>query len=386
MSSCGKPSAGPMAFDADTLIIGAGVIGLAVARELALEGQSVIVLDKAEGPGRETSSRNSEVIHAGIYYPKGSLKARMCVEGKHLLYDYCAGHGVEAKRLGKLIVATSPEEEEKLAAIAALAAANGVGDLAWLTSSEAAALEPDVRCTRALFSPSTGIIDSSAYMLALQGEAESKGTTFAFHSACTAIRQQQAGFTITARSGDGTAVDITARHIVNAAGHGAHDVARSIAGFPGRVLPPQYFAKGSYCSVSGPSPFRHLVYPVPVPGALGIHATLDISGAVRFGPDISWAGTLDYTLPGGLPATFSAAIGRYWPGVAARELEPSYCGVRPKIHGPETGFADFMIQDASVHGMAGLVSLFGIESPGLTASLSIARHVRDLLRGPGESK
>lgn len=370
-----------MELDADTVIAGAGVIGLAIARELACAGHSVIVLDKQASAGRETSSRNSEVIHAGIYYPKGSLKARMCVEGKHRLYAYCASHGVEVRRVGKLIVATSPEEEAKLAAIAALAADNGVDDLEWLTVAEAAELEPEVRCTRALFSPSTGIIDSAAYMLALQGEAEAHGAGFAFRSDCIAIRPSDGQFIVTARSPDGEDTEIVAGHVVNAAGHGAHAIARAVAGFPEAALPPQFFAKGSYCSVSGPPPFRHLVYPVPVSGALGIHATIDVAGAVRFGPDITWTDSLDYALADGLPAKFSAAISGYWPGVAARQLEPSYCGIRPKIHGPDTGFADFMIQHQGLHGIPGLVNLFGIESPGLTASLAIAAHVAKLLEG-----
>lgn len=367
-----------MEMDADTIVAGAGVVGLAIARELALRGQSVIVLDKAPSAGTETSSRNSEVIHAGIYYPQGSLKARLCVEGKHLLYDYCASHGVEARRVGKLIAATSPAEEEKLSTIAALAKANGVPDLMWLTPAEAAELEPEVRCTRALFSPSTGIVDSQAYMLALQGEAEAHGASFAFRSEVTAVQVVDRAFVVTVRSSDGTAMDIAARRFINAAGHGAHDVAWATTGLDPKLLPPRHFAKGSYCSLSGPPPFRHLVYPVPVSGALGIHATLDLGGAVRFGPDISWIEGLDYAMPEGLPETFAAAIAGYWPGVTASRLAPSYCGVRPKIHGPDAGFADFMIQDSSAHGLNGLVNLFGIESPGLTASLAIAAHVAAL--------
>jgi L-2-hydroxyglutarate oxidase LhgO len=222
-------------------------------------------------------------------------------------------------------------------------------------------------------------------MLALQGEAEAHGVSFAFRSTCTGVRLLEGGFIVTVKSEAGEGADIAVRHLVNAAGHGAHRVARSVAGLPPQVLPPQHFAKGSYCTVSGPSPFRHLVYPVPVSGALGIHATVDTAGAVRFGPDISWVEELDYSMPDGLPPRFSAAISGYWPGVSARQLQPSYCGVRPKIHGPDTGFADFMIQHQGAHGIAGLVNLFGIESPGLTASLAIGNRVAGLIAGRGAS-
>ncbi len=365
--------------DFDVVVAGAGVVGLAIARDLALAGHSVMVLEKATAAGTETSSRNSEVIHAGIYYPAGSLKARLCVEGRDLLYAYCASHGVEARRVGKLIAATSPAEEEKLQSIAALAKANGVNDLQWLSATEASALEPEVRCTRALFSPSTGIVDSGAYMLSLQGEAESHGAGFAFRSEVFSIRRVDGAFIVTARSGSGETVDIVSRGLVNAGGHGAHAVASSIKDFPLSLLPPKHFAKGSYCSLSGRAPFRHLVYPVPVSGALGIHATLDLGGAVRFGPDIEWIDGLDYTLPDGLPAKFAAAISSYWPGVEADRLEPSYCGIRPKIHGPDSGFADFVIQGEESHAIPGLVNLFGIESPGLTSSLAIAARVMETL-------
>jgi L-2-hydroxyglutarate oxidase LhgO len=361
--------------DIDIIVVGAGVVGLAIARELALAGHSVIAIEKAAGAGTETSSRNSEVIHAGIYYPQGSLKARLCVEGRSLLYDFCASHGVEARRIGKLIAATSRAEEEKLHAIAALARANGVDDLQWLSASEAACLEPEVRCTRALFSPSTGIVDSSGYMLALQGDAEAHGASFAFRTECVSAKPQDGAFIVTARSEDGEETRIVSRRFINCAGHGAHAVASSVEGFNSALLPPKHFAKGSYCSLSGRAPFSHLVYPVPVPGALGIHATLDLAGAVRFGPDITWVETLDYSLSPQLPHMFAAAVSSYWPGVEAARLEPSYCGIRPKIHGPDKGSADFLIQHEAAHGIAGLVNLFGIESPGLTASLAIARHV-----------
>jgi len=369
-----------MAPDVDAVIVGAGVIGLAVARELALQGKEVMVLEKATGAGTETSSRNSEVIHAGIYYPTGTLKARLCVEGRDLIYDYCASHGVETKRLGKLIVATSPEEEAKLQSIKALASANSVDDLQWLSPSDVSDLEPEIHCTRALLSPSTGIVDAQGFMLALQGDAEALGAGFAFNTRFISARKQDGFFIISASGTDGESTELSSTILVNCAGHGAHDVARSIENYAAPRLPPKHMAKGNYCSVSGKPPFRHLIYPVPVSGALGIHATLDLANAVRFGPDIQWIDTFDYSLPAGLPEKFTSAIEAYWPGVRDRALLPSYCGIRPKIHGRESGFADFQIQGEREHEIAGLVNLFGIESPGMTASLAIARHAAHILQ------
>ena len=364
-----------MSADFDAVIAGAGVAGLAIARRLALSGLNVMVLERAARAGTETSSRNSEVIHAGIYYPSNSLKARLCVAGRKLLYEYCASHGVETRRLGKLIVATSAEEEAKLQSIASLAKANGVEDLEWLPPAGVAELEPEVRCIRALLSPSTGIIDATGFMLTLQGEAEALGVGFAFNTAFLEARKQDDVFIVTASDARGEKTGITCASLINCAGHSAHDVAAAIQGYPVASLPPRYLAKGSYCSLSGHAPFRHLIYPVPVSGALGIHATLDMTSAVRFGPDIQWTDALDYSLPPGLPEKFASAVETYWPGVRGRTLTPSYCGIRPKIHGPSEGFADFAIQDQSEHGIAGLISLFGIESPGLTASLAIAELV-----------
>ena len=361
--------------DCDSLVVGAGVIGLALARELAKTGQFVLVLEKAASFGTETSSRNSEVIHAGIYYPKDSLKARFCVEGRELLYDYCASRGVEARRVGKLIVATSRDEEAKLRSIRDLAQANRVQDLQWLTASEVTRLEPEIICTSALLSPATGIVDAGGLMLSLLGEAESSGASFAFNTHFEGAARDAGGFSVSATSEGGEITTLTCRQIYNCAGHGAHDVARRVAGFPVDELPPRFLAKGSYCSVSGKNRFKHLIYPVPVSGALGIHATFDMSGSLRLGPDMTWVDAVDYSLPGGLPEKFSAAVQPYWPGVRDRELSPSYCGIRPKIHGPESSFADFQIQTADAHGISGLFNFFGIESPGLTASLAIAKHV-----------
>lgn len=361
--------------DFDCVIIGAGIIGLTMARELAQSGQSVLVIEKAARAGTETSSRNSEVIHAGIYYPTDSLKAQLCVEGRQLLYGYCAANGVMSRRLGKLIVATTPEEEAKLNTIKALAEANGVDDLAWLSSADVASVEPEIRCTRALFSASTGIVDAHGFMAALEAEASAMSATFAYHSQFVSAQKVGAVFVVVAEDKSGDRSELTCSFIFNCAGHGAYSVARGVIDFPAHKLPPRYLAKGSYCSVSGKNPFQHLVYPAPVSGALGIHATLDMNGAVRFGPDIQWTDTVDYTVPEGLPKKFAAAVARYWPGVNERTLVSSYCGIRPKLHGPEANFADFMIQGSREHGIAGLVNLFGIESPGLTASLAIAKHV-----------
>jgi L-2-hydroxyglutarate oxidase LhgO len=364
-----------MASDFDSVVVGAGVIGLAVARQFAMAGHKVLVLEKAASIGTETSSRNSEVIHAGIYYPKGSLKARLCVEGGELLFEYCKAHGVAAKRLGKLIVATSTEEDAKLDSIAKLARDNGVTDLQWMSKSEVAELEPELRCTKALYSPSTGIIDAAAFMLSLHGEAEALGVDVVMNAQFSGAEMRDGDFVVKTTDSHGELTEITATQIINCAGHGAHDVARLVDGIEATRLPPRFLAKGSYCSVSGKSPFQHLVYPVPVSGALGIHATLDLSGAVKFGPDITWVDELDYALSPDLPEKFSGAIASYWPGVRDRTLSSSYCGIRPKIHGPDSGFADFKIQREDEHGVEGLVNLFGIESPGLTASLAIAKHI-----------
>jgi L-2-hydroxyglutarate oxidase LhgO len=368
-----------MGVDFDSVVIGAGVIGLAVARQLSMAGCSVLVLEKAHAPGTETSSRNSEVIHAGIYYPTGSLKARLCIEGRKMLYGYCASRNVAMKPLGKIIVATMPEEEKKLEAIAALAKANGVGDLKWLTAGEVAALEPEVFCTRALLSPSTGIINSGAYMLALQADVQSNSATIAFNTTFSGAVQRQDAFLVRARDASGETAELACNALINCAGHGAHTAALAIEGISAEKLPPRFLAKGSYCSVTGKSPFRHLIYPVPVPGALGIHATLDMNGSVRFGPDIQWVEDISYSLAPDLPQKFSRAVAAYWPGVRERDLAPSYCGIRPKSHGPDAAFADFCIQDVGAHGVRGLINLFGIESPGITASLAIAQHVVGLL-------
>jgi L-2-hydroxyglutarate oxidase LhgO len=367
-----------MTADFDAIVIGAGVIGLAIARELAMSGQQVLILEAASRAGTETSARNSEVIHAGLYYPTNSLKARFCVEGRQQLYTFCTEHGVATRRVGKLIVATTGDEDAKLRAIHGQAIANGVHDLEWLTSKQVSSLEPAIRCTAALLSPSTGILDVPGYMLALQASAERFGTTLAFQTSFVNAKERDGLFEVSTRGKDGETSRLKCRTLVNCAGHGAHNVAASIAGLNFDLLPPRFLAKGSYCSLSGQTPFNHLIYPVPVSGALGIHATLDMAGAVRFGPDIEWLDALDYSLPEGIAGKFVGAVKSYWPDVEMRRLSPSYCGIRPKIHGPDESFADFSIEFKDRHGVAGLVNLFGIESPGITASLAIARYVVDM--------
>ncbi|NMD06563.1 MAG: NAD(P)/FAD-dependent oxidoreductase [Phyllobacteriaceae bacterium] len=364
----------------DTVVVGAGVVGLAIARQLARCGSEVLVIDAAADFGTETSSRNSEVVHAGIYYPAGSLKAAFCVRGRELLYAYCRAHGIAVKQTGKLIVATRPEEEEKLQVIAAQAKTNGVFDLEMLSRAEALTLEPAVNCTAAVLSPSTGIVDSRAFMVTLLGEAEAHGTNLALRTTFVSAAVQQGLWRLALQTEDGETFSLGCRQLVNAAGNGAHGVAVNVEGIVARDLPPRFMAKGSYCSVSGATPFQRLVYPVPVPGALGIHATLDMQGRVRLGPDIRWVEEMEYGTAEVNVEAFRSACLPYWPGLRNREVLPAYCGIRPKIHGPGEAAADFRIEGPAHHGLANLVNLFGIESPGLTSSMAIAEHVVGLLQ------
>jgi L-2-hydroxyglutarate oxidase LhgO len=365
-----------MAEHVDSVVIGAGVIGLAVARELALAGREVIVLESAGSIGTETSSRNSEVIHAGLYYPPGSLKARHCVAGKELLYAYCVERGIEARQIGKLLVATGEAQLAKLAAIEENARRNGVLDLRWLTREEAHALEPEVTCTAALFSPSSGILDSHGYMLALQGDIENCGGVIAFNSPVESASAEDGRIKLEA--GGESGIELSASLVVNAAGLHAPKLARAISGMPERVVPRPYFAKGNYFALTGVrSPFRHLVYPMPEQAGLGIHATLDLGGAVRFGPDVQWIGEIDYSVDEKRASIFAQSVRHYWPGLPEGALVPAYSGIRPKIAGPGEEAADFMIQGPDKHGVAGLWNLFGIESPGLTSSLALAMDVRE---------
>lgn len=360
----------------DCVVIGAGVIGLAVARRLAQAGREVIVLEAAEGIGTETSSRNSEVIHAGIYYRAGSLMAQMCVSGKQLLYAYCGEHGIPHRNCGKLIVATTPKETEKLQSIRAHAEANGVLDMQLLAGEAARALEPALNCDAALLSPSTGIIDSHAYMLALQGDAEAAGAAFAFHTPL--LRAKASAGQIEIEAGGDAPMTLQCDLLVNAAGLGAPTVARNIEGMPIELIPCAYLAKGNYFSCSARAPFSRLIYPVPEPGGLGVHLTLDMAGQARFGPDVEWVEAIDYAVDPARAERFYPAIRKYWPTLPDGALMPSYSGIRPKIVPPAVATQDFLIQGPRTHGVSGLINLFGIESPGLTSSLAIADHVGEL--------
>ncbi len=360
----------------ECVVIGAGVVGLAIARRLALSGREVIVLEAAEGIGTVTSSRNSEVIHAGIYYKAGSLMARMCVSGKRALYRYCADHGVPHRNCGKLIVAASATETDRLQSIRAHAKANGVDDLELLSGESARALEPALACDAALLSPSTGIIDSHAYMLALRGDAEDAGAAFAFHTPL--LRARVNGERIELDAGGAAPMTLDCRLLVNSAGLSAPDIARSIEGMPQEMVPKAYLAKGNYFSCSARAPFSRLIYPVPEPGGLGVHLTLDMAGQARFGPDVEWVDHIDYAVDPGRAARFYPAIRKYWPALPDGALMPSYSGMRPKIVPPSVASQDFVIQGPREHGVAGLINLFGIESPGLTSSLALADHVCEL--------
>ncbi len=367
----------------DCVVIGAGVVGLAVARALAQAGHEVLILEKERWIGSETSSRNSEVIHAGIYYPKGSLKARLCLEGRNALYAYCAEHGLPHKRLGKLVVACKDEEIKPLEEVWAKAAANGVDDLHWLTSGEAVALEPNLSCVRAFLSPSTGIIDSHSLMLAYQGDAEAAGAVLAFRAPVLSGKVEDNHFLL--EVGGHEPMRLSARLLVNSAGLYAPTLARGIAGIPAATIPRDYYCRGVYFSLSGRAPFTRLIYPVPEHAGMGVHLTVDMAGQPRFGPDTEWIDGIDYTVNPRRGDSFYAAIRTYWPALPDGALQPGYAGIRPKISAPDAPAADFVIQGPDVHGIPGLVNLYGIESPGLTASLAIAERVRRLLEGAGDT-
>lgn len=361
----------------DCVVIGAGVIGLATGRALAHRGLDVIVVESAHAIGTGASSRNSEVIHAGFYYPTGSLKARLCVAGREMLYRYCEAKGIRCRRLGKLIVATSSDEVTTLEKYLAQARANGVDDLWWLEPAAVAQLEPEVRCVRALLSPSTGIIDSHQYLLALQADLEAKGGRVVLNSHVTRIGRTGDGFAIF--TGDAPEAAICCRRVVNAAGLHAQAVAATIEGLQRPTIPPQYLARGHYYTLAGRSPFNRLVYPVAGAGGLGIHVTLDLAGTARFGPDVQWLRSIDYSFNGETRENFTAAIRRYYPALDDSRLQPGYTGIRAKLSGPGEPAADFMLQGTPDHRVPGLVNLYGIESPGLTAALAIAEEVAALL-------
>ncbi|MGH6637450.1 MAG: NAD(P)/FAD-dependent oxidoreductase [Polaromonas sp.] len=360
----------------DCVVIGAGVVGLAVARALALQGREVMVLEAADAIGTATSSRNSEVIHAGIYYPQGSLKARLCVEGKELLYAYCAARGIGHSRCGKLIVATSDAQVAQLQGIIAKAAANGVQDLVLLTREQARALEPQLECVAAVHSPSTGIVDSHALMLALQGDLENAGGLVVLNSPLAHAICTQDAIVLIAK--DGT--ELQANTVVNAAGLQAQALARRFAGLAAQFVPPSHYAKGSYFTLSGRSPFARLIYPVPEAAGLGVHLTIDLGGQAKFGPDVQWVSSHDdLVVDPARGEAFYAQVRKYWPALEDGALIPGYAGIRPKIQAPGEPAKDFLIQGPAVHGVAGLVNLFGIESPGLTSSLAIGDYVGRLL-------
>lgn len=366
----------------DCVVIGGGVIGIAVARRLALAGREVVVLEAEDSVGMHTSSRNSEVIHAGLYYPRNSLKARCCVEGRRQLYAYCETRNIPHRRLGKLLVACHEAELARLRDIEERARANGVADLRPLTRREIAELEPAVSCVGGLLSPSSGIVDSHAFVAALRADLEAAGGLVLCRNRVDGVAPSDAGFAIRLGGGDGFAA---CRTLVNAGGLWATDVASSIEGFPAKLVPRLHLAKGHYFVLEGKSPFGRLVYPVPADGRLGVHVTLDIEGRARFGPDVTWIETVDYRFDESRKAAFVDAIRRYWPGLPAERLAPGHTGVRPKLTGPGGPFADFLLQGADVHGIRGLANLFGIESPGLTAALAIGDRVCGMLtdQGPG---
>ncbi len=369
------------------VIAGAGVVGLAIAREMAMRGFETLVLEAEHMTGTHTSSRNSEVIHAGIYYEPDSLKARFCVEGKERLYAYAAAQSIPHKRCGKLIVATSEAQHAALDKIVARAKACGVYDLQRLSATEAQALEPAIRCTAALFSPSTGIIDSHALMLNLQGDAENHGAAIAFNTEILRAEQIEGGFSIITRDREsGEEFTLEAERFINAAGLGAQTIAATINGLAPEHIPAQHLAKGNYFSASGKTPFSHLIYPVPEDGGLGVHLTLDLNGQMRFGPDVEWLGketspaNLDYSVDPQRGDSFYAAIRSYWPELPDGALQATYSGIRPKLSGSGEATADFYISGSDDHGITGLVNLFGIESPGLTSSLAIAAYVSSLIK------
>jgi L-2-hydroxyglutarate oxidase LhgO len=354
----------------ECVVVGAGVIGLAVARALARGGREVILIERSDTIGSETSSRNSEVIHAGIYYPAGSWKARLCVAGRERLYDYCQSRGISHRRIGKLIVAAAASQVHDLAALQVKAAVNGVTDLQWLEAPQARRLEPAVRCVAALLSPSTGIIDSHGLMLSLQGEAEEGGAMIAFHAPVLGGWLEPDRITLDV--GGAAPMRLACRRLVNAAGLWAQEIVQRLVGFDWAFVPPRFLAKGHYFTLPGRSPFSRLIYPVPEAAGLGVHVTLDLGGQARFGPDVEWVDSINYDIDPQRALSFYQAIRRYYPELRDGALQPGYTGIRPKLQPPGGPPEDFVIQGPEIHGVAGLINLYGIESPGLTASLALA--------------
>ena len=363
--------------DFDAVVIGAGVIGIAIARALAMAGNAVLLLEGEAEFGSWTSSRNSEVIHAGIYYPTGSMKARLCVDGRERLYAYCQQRGVPHRRSGKLIFAAHEGQVPALDILRHQASCNGVEDLVLLDRRGAHDVEPALDCTAALLSPSTGIVDVHALMLAFLGDAEAHGATYVSRSRVNAVRGSAGGWQVMLADVGAT---VSCRLLVNAAGLAAQSVAAEIEGLPTSCIPPRHLARGVYFSYAGRTPFSHLIYPLPEPGGLGLHLTLDLGGQAHFGPDVEWVDAIDYRVDENRKPAFVAAARRIWPAIDPEKLLPGYAGIRPKIAGPGEPAADFVISGSSDHGCPGLVNLFGIESPGLTASLAIAETVVEALR------
>ena len=361
----------------DAAVVGAGVVGLAVARALSLLGREVVVLEAERAAGMHASSRNSEVIHAGFHYPAGSLKARLCVEGRRALYAYAAASGVEHLRIGKLVVATSDAEVAALESYRARGEQCGVEGLSLLDAHEVRSIEPALRCVRALFSAETGIIDSHGFMGALRRDAEHSGATVVLAAPVLGARVAERGILLDV--GGAAPCTVRCRALINAAGAWAPAVARTIQGLPAGAIPQGHFAKGHYFTLASAAPFRHLVYPVAVDGGLGVHLTRDLAGRARFGPDVEWVSGVDYTFDEGRAPAFEAAIRRYWPALPDGALRPGYTGVRPKLAPAGSAAQDFVLQGPADHGVPGLVNLFGIESPGLTAALAIADRVCSLL-------
>ncbi|MDP2637658.1 MAG: NAD(P)/FAD-dependent oxidoreductase [Candidatus Levybacteria bacterium] len=363
----------------DVGVIGAGVIGLSVARALVGKNTEVVVFEAEQGIGRHTSSRNSEVIHSGIYYNEGSLKARLCVSGKQLLYQYCEQKGIKNKQLGKIIVASKDEDIPKLELLQAKGKANGVNDLVMLDSSQVKDLEPKVKCVKGLFSPSTGILDSHSLMSQLRYDARQGGATILTSSPVVEGKVRDSGIALVVRENNERLTTVLCKVVINSAGLFSQDVARKTNGLSKDTIPNSFLAKGHYFELRGRSPFSHLVYPVPVSGGLGIHATLDIEGRTRFGPDVSWVNSVDYSFEEDRIGDFYEAIRTYYPALQEGDLEPGYVGIRPRLGPSGSPEQDFVIQGPRDHGVPGLINLYGIESPGLTASLALAEYIIELL-------
>lgn len=368
-----------MSTDIDTLVIGAGVVGLAVARRFAQSNHTVVIIEQENAIGTGISSRNSEVIHAGIYNPPNSLKSRLCIRGKELLYDYVSSHNIPFKRCGKLIVATEEVQDNKLEEIESRAKKNGVEDLVFLDKKEATKMEPELFCSSALYSPSTGIIDTHQFMLSLLGQSENNGASIAYNSKFIGATPTANGFKVTISLMDDEIISLTCRNLINCSGLSAQTLASSIEGMAPSFIPKLYFVKGNYFSMTGNCPFRHLIYPVPEAGGLGVHLTLDMNGQARFGPDVESVDELNYEVTIKNAQTFFKNARKFYPKLKQGSLLPAYSGIRPKLSPPEGVVEDFVIQGSDIHNIGGLVNLFGIESPGMTSSLAIADHVYDLI-------